>query len=189
MQHNQPWLLFWHIWCTVHMKLLIALMSHRLSRCWQESVLIGSLHLPVGVFPHIVPTGSSTCFLQSFLVQAEFLSGVLTVNSPQWAQPCSQKLSLAQSFRNVLWSLSEPTVTCCSLQGTWQTEAVKLWASLGDSSSWDHRFTGAVCLVTSRTRRESSPSGPTLQPSLRFECLCQYLQHQPWFNSQPGWQS
>lgn len=122
----------------------------------------------------------ASCFLQRFLqcfpIKAEFLSGVLTGNSPQWAK-CFSLNSILHNLSGMLCNhFMGQTVTLHSLQGTWQTQVVKLnfssrrsqWAmtlpsfcspsqepaALGDPSRWNLRFTG-VCLFTSRARREA----------------------------------
>lgn len=72
----------------------------------------------------------ASCFLQRFLqcfpVKAEFLSGVLTGNSPQWAK-CFSLNSILHNLSGMLCNhFMGQTVTLHSLQGTWQTQVVKL---------------------------------------------------------------
>lgn len=170
-----------------------------------QSLRINAQHFLVRLFLQEIQRNLwecwASCFLhEGFLVQVEFLSGVLTGNSPQWAQRCSLN-SILHNHSGMLcdhFTLPAGNLTDSSRQTQF---TVMLFFRSDDTVTyvaavWGIPLTGIwgllvlfVCSQGAPDMNPTPPHGPASQPSLGFECLCQYLQQQPWFNSQPGWQS
>lgn len=104
--------------------------------------------------------------------------------------PCREPDRLKSSnsiFRHVV--LSERwhcAVILLTFPGTCRSRG---FLALESEVYWRCLFVHQSCQTWSHACPSLPPPHPSPQPSLGLECLCQYLRHQPWFNSQPGWQS